>query len=136
MRVAYAFLAEAAEFNAAARLNCLGGDLEVVEASAFPATHIILCVVVKFIFPVSESGHSKLARLSIVYPDGTVVPTRAEIRIVCADALGYEPHVGVVFEVTKIPFPTPGEYNFRIDLDGTEATRIPLIVRQRGQQFS
>ena len=129
MRVAYAFLAEAVDFSPGLTFNCLNGDMKVMESAGFPVRQLTMVVLAKLVFPPSDAGRRMLAQLFMEHPDGNDVRVGAGMWVTCSDVLGSSAYAYVMFQLGKVIFPTPGEYNFRIDLDGAEVARLPLVLK-------
>lgn len=133
MQYRYGFLSRAADVMPDGSFAVLGGGFSYVVFRQMPATYN-LAVITSFKVDPSDYGRDHRFALEIRNPMGT--SAGALDGIGCpernddfpADALEFL----FVFNVTNLLFIEPGEYQFRISVDGNEAGCISLLTRQQG----
>jgi len=128
MRIAYALLAQAAEFTPDGRLYCMSGDLESLNVQSVPVMLPMLVVLAKFIVDAPESGRPHLIRLAAFGPDNTRLPIGMETPLV-PPAANAESKVGICINIANVELPAAGQYIFRLEMDNIEVARLPLFIR-------
>jgi hypothetical protein len=136
MDIAFAFLANYAEFAQDGRLTMVNGDLETLLSTRFPTQPFNLMLAVKLMFPAAECERDYQFRVEIsnsqmTQAGGQRAPTRIDIpvrppRNPAAPQQGMT--LGFAIQFLGIVFPRDGEYPVRILLDGVEKKTIPLRV--------
>lgn len=129
MKVAYALLANAAEFTPDGKLYLLGGDIDTINASTLPVIYPFMVIVLKFRFSASESLQPRTLRLVPLGPDGQVMRPPMDMPLLPPRASSPESGLGICINLVNADFPVLGEYVFRIEVDGLEVAQLPLRVR-------
>jgi len=138
MRLAYAFLANAAEYTSDGKLWVLGGDIDTFTFDDFPATVPALSFVAKVLFEPAECGAAYRLGIDILRPDGEslnpsqiVYELRPEVRVEQPDRpVG----AAMVLNIQGLSLPEPGDYRFVIRVDDEEMGLLPVRVLQRQAQ--
>jgi hypothetical protein len=126
--IEYAILADAADARPGEKFSLLGGGVSRIAGRGFPLVHPHLALVVGLRVTAAEVGRDHELRFLLLGPDGAqVADATGSIR---ADG---QPETGdqvVTFAVDlwSLTFPVPGDYTFRVMVDGSERKRIPLII--------
>jgi hypothetical protein len=119
MRLAYAFLADAAEFTPDGKLWVLGGDLDTIRVQEFPHTYPAMALVVKLLLHSDECGYEHQIQVRVDGPLGERV-AEAQINSTVSARTDYpEEETGLAFVINyqQTSFPGPGTYSFTIIAD-------------------
>jgi len=134
MRLAFAFLADAAQTTADGKLWVFGGDIEDIVAAELPVTVAALALVVKLLLTEEESERAHQLRLQFVQPDGTQqlppfeFPFHARRR---TQELGMPYGVSLVFNFQQLVFFSHGQYMLRMAVDGRHLGDVQFSLRVR-----
>ena len=129
--VEYAFLADAADARPGQKFAVIGGGVSRVGGPAFPLRHPHLSLVVGLLLTAPELGREHELRFVLLTPDGKEL-SAAEARIRAAgEADGRDTVLTFGIDLWNLAFPEPGDYSFRILIDGSERKRLPLVVERR-----
>ncbi len=127
MRLAYAMLADAADFTANGTFSILGGEIGILRAEEFPLFSVRLAVVVKLIVEPEECDRDHVLGLVLAGPDNLLYP-RLDAPFAPREA-GVSPIKQLlVLDLPFLAFPAPGEYEWRLTVDGAPIGEIPLKV--------
>ena len=132
MEIDLALLADAATIDGSGKLNILG-VFDRVSASAFPAQHGRMAMVLRFAAGLPEAGpHEVGIRLSA--PDGTeVLRLDGEMQLAPGPlSAGGGVKVPHVLNLDGIVFTRAGHYTFDVNVDGEHHVTIPLSVIDTG----
>ena len=132
MEIDLALLADAAPIDGSGKLNILG-VFDRVSASAFPAQHGRMAMVLRFAAGLPESGpHEVGIRLSS--PDGVeVLRLDGEMQLAPGPlSAGGGVKVPHVLNLDGIVFTHSGHYTFDVSVDGRHHVSIPLNVIDTG----
>lgn len=134
MRLAFAFLADAAQFTVDGRLWVLGGDLQFIEASDLPVDHPALTLVVKAFIDPDECGQEHIFSVDVEEPSGRIAHLPASEPITPRRSKEHpELPVGIALalNIQQVQFTHFGVFHFRVKLDDQELTSLPLYVMQK-----
>ena len=133
MRLAYAFMAHAAEFTPDGKIYVLGGDFETLRVPVLPAIQPAMTLVVKLEVQPTECQREHRLRVELIDEDGAklhpeiVLPFTPQVR-------AEHPHravgVGLVIGYQGLQLPKSGGYAFHVLVDDLEAGIVPLFVEQ------
>ncbi len=132
MRLAYAFIANAAEFTPNdGRLWVLGGDFDTITTVEIPATHPSMTLVVKILAQPTECQREHRLRIELIDSDG--VQVHPEITGLFTPLVRQEyPHrpvgVGMALTFLQLRLPQYGDYAFHILVDDLELGTLPLYI--------
>lgn len=133
MKLAFAFLANAADFSRDGKFCVLGGDFDTLQGTSYPATHPSLSVVVKVILDLSECGKEHELTIGLVDCAGKqVTPNPVRMKFQTERDKSTRSSVPATFigSIFGIPIPEPGEYAFVISVDGEPLGKLPLYATQ------
>ena len=134
MQLAYALLAQSAEFSRDGKLYVLGGDFDTIWANSFPAAHPFMCVVVKLVASPEDLGQEHGLTVRLVAPEGNLI-AQATIPVrLPADAVHRQPKVGLLANILGATFAAPGPHVVVLEVDGNEVGRLPLHVAQSDKE--
>ncbi len=126
--IEYAFLADAADAKPGEKFNVLGGGVSRIAGPAFPLVHPHLALVCGIVLSATEVGRDHQVRFALLSPDGREVAS-ADGGIRADGATdGRDTLVTFAIDLWSLTFPVPGDYSFRLLLDGSERKRIPLLI--------
>ena len=138
MDIAFAFFSEHAQVTVDGRLNVLGMDIRTLQGPAFPLVVPSIFFVAKVIFePREREGNHKFT-VSIIGPDGAKVDPFIDMEAVSPPPVDPELKSAflAVVQIGGMAFSTPGIYRFPISVDGTELSKVGLLVKQLDQAVS
>ncbi len=131
MKLAFAFLADAATITEDGCFAVVGGGFDVLQTQGFPAVKPALALVGRVVFEAGEFGKTYLLHGAIVGPGGGAIPpdlwlsikpfphprdpNRANWTTICLNYQG-------------VTFPTPGEYVFRLSIGKQVLGQVTLEV--------
>lgn len=128
MQLAYAFLANSAEFTPDGRLWVLGGDFDTIMVPAFPVTHPYLTLIVKVLAQPMECGREHQLRIALIDSDGSNLH---EIHAHFTPEKRPDfPHrgvgIGMALNLAALHFQSQGDYAFHILVDNLELGSVSL----------
>lgn len=132
MELIYVILADAAEASPNGKFSLLGGGIETIYASTFPAIHPRLDLVVRLRVLASETEQEHKFSVNINGPNDFHVTTGniAEFRLAPLSNTPNHPiTINLVVNVSTPVFPEPGTYIFQLYVDGQEIGAVPLNVQ-------
>jgi hypothetical protein len=134
MRLAYAFIAHAAEFTPNdGRLWVLGGDFDTITAAEIPAIHSVMTLVVKLLVQPTECQREHRLRIELIDSDGARVHPEIGGPFMPSVRQDY-PHrpvgVGMALTFLQLRLPHYGDYAFHILVDDLELGTLPLYLVQ------
>ena len=124
----YAFLADAAQTAPSEKFHVIGGGISRIGGSTFPLHHPHIALVVGLRITAAEVGHPHEIRFVLLDPDGGEVAGatgnleahgRSDLR---DETLTFS------IDLWNLVFPKPGDYSFRIVVNGSERRRLPLVL--------
>ncbi len=137
MKLEFAFLADAATITEDGCFSVEGGGFDVLQTQGFPAIKPEMALVGRVVFEVGELEKTFLLHGEIVGPGGSPIPpemwlvikpfphprdpNRANWTTICLNYRG-------------VPFPTPGEYVFRLSIGSEVLGQVTLeVLPPKGQ---
>jgi hypothetical protein len=131
MRLAYALLANSAEFTPDGKLYILGGDIDTLYVRELPATQPVLTLAMKLLVPPTECDVEHRLQVSLIDPDEDVGATSTDVTFTPRTQAGHEGRdvgVGLSFLFQQQQFTQAGEYIYRILVDDKEQGSLPLRI--------
>ncbi len=133
MELIYVIPADAAEANPNGKFSLLGGGIENIYASTFPAIHPGIALVVRLRAQVSETDQSHKFRVDINGPK--------DFHVTAGDVVEFRPKVSqdkhdrpnilnLILNMSPLVFPEPGTYLFQLYVDSQEVGNFPLFVQK------
>lgn len=126
--VDYAFLADAADTGPGRKFNILGGGITQLNGGTFPLRHPHLALVVGLRVTAVETGREHLLRFVLLDPDGHQLAEASGALVAAARQDGRDEVVTFSIDLWNLTFPAPGEYSFRVLVNGSELRRLPLTA--------
>ncbi|MBF6606339.1 MAG: hypothetical protein IVW53_12225 [Chloroflexi bacterium] len=124
----FAFLADAADTTPGQKFHVLGGGISRIGGPGFPLRHPHVALVVSLSITVPEFGHEHEVRIVCLGPDGAEVAPPAIANVAFAGGDGHDTTVTFAVDLWNLTFPAPGEYSFRVLINGSERKRLPLAI--------
>lgn len=134
MRVAYALLANAAEFSSDGKLYVLGGDFDTITFPSFPTSYPSIAMALKLELSEAEVNDRHELSITLESDDGISIlpPTEGEFALRGEiKRSGRAIVAGTAFNFYNIPFAREGEYTWHIFINGEEMKTILLYVSQQ-----
>jgi hypothetical protein len=124
----YAFLADAAQASPGQKFHVLGGGLDHIGGPTFPLRHPHLALVVGLRVTAAEVDRPHELRFVLLDPDGAEVAGASSSITVHGRPDARDRPVTLAIDAWNLTFPTPGDYSFRLLVNGSERKRIPIVL--------
>ncbi len=124
----YAFLADAAETVPGQKFHVLGGGVSRLGGRAFPLRHPHLALVVGLLVTAPETDRQHDIQFVLLDPDGKEVAEATGSLVAHGTGDGRDATLTFSIDLWNLTFPAPGDYSFRILVNGSERKRLPLTV--------
>jgi hypothetical protein len=133
--IEYAFLADAAETNPGHKFHVLGGGITRIGGPTFPLVHPHLALVLGLMVTAPETRREHELGIVLLDPDGGEVTSASGSLMARGNEDARDNIVTFSVDLYGIRFPSPGDYSFRILVNGSERKRLALLlVRAGGDQ--
>ena len=130
----FAFLADAADTNPGHKFNVLGGGITRIGGPVFPLRHPHLALVVGLLVTAPETRREHELQIVLLDPDGGEVTSATGSLVARGHDDGRDNVVTFSVDLWNLVFPSPGDYSFRILVNGSERKRLGLLlVRPTGE---
>jgi hypothetical protein len=124
----YAFLADAAQTTPGQKFHVLGGGVTRISGSGFPLRHPHLALVVGLRVGGAEAEREHEIRFVLVDPNGAEVAGATGSLVAHRQADFRDSTLTFSIDIWNLTFPSPGDYSFRLLVNGTESKRLPLSI--------
>ena len=124
----FAFLADAAETQPGQKFHVLGGGVSRLGGRTFPLQHPHLALVLGLLVTAPEVDREHEIRFVLLDPDGAEVAGGAGRLVARGHGDGRDATLTFSIDLWNLTFPAPGDYSFRILVNGSERKRLPLLV--------
>lgn len=124
----YAFLADAAQTAPGHKFHVIGGGVSRVGGRKFPLRHPHLALVVGLSVTPPETDRSHEIRFVLLDPDGHEVAGATGNLMAHGQNDGRDATLTFSIDLWNLLFPAPGDYSFRLLVNGSERKRLPLVV--------
>ena len=124
----YAFLADAAQASPGQKFNVLGGGLDHIGGQTYPLRHPHLALVIGLRVSATELDRAHELRFVLLDPDGREVAAASSNLTVHGRTDARDRPVTLAIDAWNLTFPAPGDYSFRLLVNGSERRRIPLVL--------
>jgi len=124
----FAFLADAAETQPGHKFNVLGGGITRIGGRSFPLRHPHLALVVGLIITAPETEREHELRIVLLDPDGAEVTGATGSLMAHGHADARDAILTFSIDLWNLTFPAPGDYSFRILVNGSERKRLGLVL--------
>lgn len=124
----YAFLADAAQTAPGQKFHVIGGGVNQIGGRTFPLRHphVALVVGLRVTAPETERPHE--IRFVLLDPDGREVAGATGNLVARGQADARDTTLTFSIDLWNLAFPAPGDYSFRLLVNGSERKRLPLLV--------
>ena len=126
--VEFAFLADAAETQPGQKFHVLGGGVSRIGGPGFPLRHPHIALVICLSVTVPEFGREHQVRIVLLDPDGHEISTAEGAVVAQGGNDGRDTQVTFSVDLWNVAFPAPGDFSFRILVNGSERKRLPLVI--------
>jgi len=124
----YAFLADAAQTVPGQKFHILGGGITRIGGRTFPLRHPHLALVVGLLVTAPETERPHDIRFVLLDPDGREVAGATGSITAHGKTDGRDTTLTFALDLWNLTFPAPGDYSFRVLVNGSERKRIPLEI--------
>ena len=132
MKLIYVIPADAAQASPNGKFSLLGGGVESINVSSFPAVHAGLALVVRLDVLASEAEQDHKCSIDIVGPK--------DFRVKSGDILEFRPTlpsvpdrpfaINLILNMPLLVFPESGAYDFHLYVDGQEVGEFSLNAQK------
>lgn len=126
--IEYAFLADSAETQPGQKFHVLGGGVSRIGGRTFPLSHPHLALVLGLLVTAPEVDHQHEVRFVLLDPDGGEVAGATGNLQAHGHTDGRDTVLTFSIDFWNLTFDAPGDYSFRILVNGSERKRLPLLV--------
>jgi hypothetical protein len=126
--IEYAFLADAAETQPGQKFHVLGGGVSRLGGRTFPLRHPHLALVLGLLVTAPEVDREHEVRFVLLDPDGGEVAGATGTIQARGHTDGRDTVLTFSIDLWSLTFAAPGDYSFRILVNGSERKRLPLLV--------
>ena len=123
MRIAAMLLADAANNTGDGRINLLGAGIDRWLISQFPGIAEIV-VFLRLEILSTEAGEHRIA-LDFISADGQSITPRIQGEFTAPSGPPFYRYLNLTYRM-KFKIPNPGEYSFRVTIDGREESSCPV----------
>lgn len=128
-RLDLAFLADAAEAEPGRKFYVLGGGIDSISAMDYPVVHPHMSLVMRIMAHPSEVGREHSMEIRLTDADGGELAKIAGSFVPApGGAPGRESGMNVVMNFVGTRFPTPGDYEIAIVINGQHQKSLPLTL--------
>jgi hypothetical protein len=131
--IEFAFLADAAESQPGQKFHVLGGGITRIGGPTFPLRHPHLALVIGLLVTAPETQREHELRIVLLDPDGHEVTGATGSLVARGDSDGRDAILTFSIDLWNLAFPSPGDYSFRILVNGSERKRLGLILARSGE---
>jgi len=124
----FAFLADAAETQPGQKFHVLGGGITRIGGRTFPLLHPHLALVVGLLVTAPETDREHDLRIVLLDPDGHEVTGASGSLVAQGPSDGRDAILTFSIDLWNLTFPAPGDYSFRILVNGSERKRLALLL--------
>ena len=126
--IEYAFLADSAETQPGQKFHVLGGGVARLGGRTFPLRHPHLALVLGLLVTAPEVDRGHEVRFVLLDPDGGEVAGATGNLQARGHTDGRDTVLTFSIDLWNLTFAAPGDYSFRILVNGSERKRLPLLV--------
>src|SRR4029077_12421979 len=120
----FAFLADAAETIPGQKFHVLGGGVARIGGRRFPLRHPHLALVIGLQVTAPETDREHEIRFVLLDPDGAEVAGATGSLVARSQRDGRDASLTFSIDLWNLTFPAPGDYSFRILVNGSERKRL------------
>ena len=124
----YAFLADAAQTAPGQKFHVIGGGVSRIGGQTFPLRHPHVALVVGLRVTAPETDRPHEIRFVLLDPDGAEVAGATGTLVAHGTTDARDSTLTFSIDLWNLTFPAPGDYSFRLLVNGSERKRLPLVV--------
>jgi hypothetical protein len=128
----FAFLADAADARPGTKFNVLGGGVDRIGGQTFPLMHPHLALVIGLSVTSPELRREHEIRFVLLDDQGHELTSGTANIVAHGENDGHDSVLTFAVDLWNLSFPVPGDYSFRVLVDGSERKRLPLTISQLG----
>jgi hypothetical protein len=126
----YAFLADAAQTAPGQKFHVIGGGVNRIGGRQFPLRHPHIALVVGLRVTAPETERQHEIRFVLLDPDGREVAGATGNLVAHGQQDARDATLTFSIDLWNLVFPGPGDYSFRLLVNGSEQKRLPLVVTE------
>ena len=130
--IEFAFLADAADARPGTKFSVLGGGVDRIGGQTFPMTHPHIALVIGLSVTAPELKREHEIRFVLLNDQGRELTSGTASIVAHGENESRDSVLTFAVDLWNLTFPVPGEYTFRIMIDGSERKRLPLSISQLG----
>ena len=130
--IEFAFLADAADARPGAKFSVLGGGVDRIGGQTFPMTHPHIALVIGLSVTAPELRREHEIRFVLLNDQGRELTSGTASIVAHGENESRDSVLTFAVDLWNLTFPVPGDYTFRIMIDGSERKRLPLSISQLG----
>jgi hypothetical protein len=124
----YAFLADAAQTAPGQKFHVIGGGVNRIGGASFPLRHPHIALVVGLRVTAPETERQHEIRFVLLDPDGHEVAGATGNLVAHGQQDARDATLTFSIDLWNLQFPAPGDYSFRLLVNGSELKRLPLVL--------
>ena len=130
--IEFAFLADAADARPGQKFSILGGGVDRIGGQTFPLSHPHLSLVIGLSVTAPELRREHEIRFLLMDQQGKEMTSGTASIVAHGENDGRDSVLTFAVDLWNLSFPVPGDYTFRLLIDGSERKRLPLSISQLG----
>jgi hypothetical protein len=130
--IEFAFLADAADARPGNKFAVLGGGIDRIGGQTFPLTHPHVALVIGLSVTASELRREHEIRFALLDDRGNELTSGTASIVAHGENDGRDSILTFAVDLWNLTFPVPGDFTFRILIDGSERKKLPLTISQLG----
>jgi hypothetical protein len=137
MQLAYAMLADVAQSTPDGKISIIGGDIDTINATAFPTVLGNLAIIIRLNMDLAECDSKHTLRVTILGPLGnTIGPPFSNDFTPQVPPKYQENQVRAIFviNIQGMMFETEGRHRFAINVDGKKLGEISILLARSSSQ--
>jgi hypothetical protein len=130
--IEFAFLADAADARPGQKFSVLGGGIDRIGGQTFPLQHPHLALVIGLTVTAPEMRREHEVKFVLMDMQGQELTTGSANIVAHGENDGRDSVLTFAVDLWNLTFAVPGDYSFRLLVDGSERKRLPLVISQLG----
>jgi uncharacterized membrane protein YgcG len=110
------------------KFHILGGGITRIAGRTFPLRHPHVALVVGLLVTAPETDRPHDIRFVLLDPDGGEVAGATGSLTAHGQTGGRDATLTFAIDLWNLTFPAPGDYSFRVLVNGSERKRVPLEI--------
>jgi hypothetical protein len=130
--IEFAFLADAADARPGQKFAVIGGGVDRLAGQTFPLVHPHLALVIGLKITATELNQEHEVKFVLLDRNGREVTSGSANLTAQGESDGRDSLITFAVDLWNLSFTLPGDFSFRVLVDGSERKRLPLTVSQLG----